>query len=156
METSVVVTDLAEWTRNTLETVKATALPAAGVRRRHEAWRVEPWATGGVGIVDEHDRGLAVAIGSYVADHIALNDPHAVIARCEADLAKLDEHADNGNGSCRTCAAWDDPIDPETGSRRTEDDIQATPAAHPCRTVRLIAWGLRHCAPGYPGGEEKP
>lgn len=40
-----------------------------------------------------------------------------------ADEPIIDEHADNGMGSCQTCALGD----------------MFDPAPHPCRTLRLLA-----------------
>ena len=65
----------------------------------------------------------------YQAAHIALNDPQDVIARCEAELAILDEHGPSevAPDACRRCKGG---------------------LAFPCRTVRLLASGYRH-RPGY-------
>ena len=62
------------------------------------------------------------------------NDPRDTIARCEAELAILDEHGgapgiDPGEVCCVRCGDY--PQEP-----------------HPCRTVRLLASGYRH-RPGY-------
>lgn len=76
------------------------------------------------------------------ADHIAANDPRDTIARCEAELAILDEHhpedADyrDGDGIERTsreCITCEPP---------------GTPDNYPCPTVRLLAAGYKHW-PGY-------
>ena len=61
-------------------------------------------------------------------------------ARCEAELAILDEHASDG-----------DQVDPEcTGcaARHPEYCECDTAAPWPCRTVRLLGSGYRHRA-GY-------
>lgn len=86
-------------------------------------WRadVEPWATNGVGVVDANDDGVAVAIGSYVADHIAAAAPDRIIAVCEAALRALERHRLmllNGPGNschpaCYYCSSDQDPNDYE-------------------------------------------
>jgi len=65
------------------------------------------------------------------ADHIARHDPQDVIARCDAELAILDEHEDI-DGHCETCGNYD-----PTG-------LHEHSVAAPCRTVRLLAQGYRH------------
>jgi hypothetical protein len=65
------------------------------------------------------------------------NDPQDTIARCEAELAILDEHAlaDYGYGPyCRTCFDVGDGMP------------HAVP--YPCRTVGLLAGAYKHW-PGY-------
>jgi hypothetical protein len=62
------------------------------------------------------------------------NDPQDTIARCEAELAILDEHRagrgiDPGELCCVTCGDFPQVL-------------------FPCRTVRLLASGYRH-RPGY-------
>jgi hypothetical protein len=67
-------------------------------------------------------------------------------ARCEAELAILDEHAPAdftayGERLCRRCR-WDD-------DERGRDDDAHHWAVYPCRTVRLLLSGYKH-RPGYP------
>lgn len=59
---------------------KSTILPG-----RPSGWRVdqEPWETNGVGIVDDADHSVAVAIGDRVANHITTWDPKRALAECE-------------------------------------------------------------------------
>lgn len=81
-----------------------------------------------------------------VARHLALHDPRDTIARCDAELAILDEHhAINGESSCAVCIvpAWGYPS--HGGS---------SPARYPCSTVLGLASGYRH-RPGYPGAPEE-
>jgi hypothetical protein len=63
------------------------------------------------------------------SDHIVLSDPQDAIARCEAELAILDEHAPSeaAPDTCRCCK----------GSM-----------AVPCPTIRRLGSGYRH-RPGY-------
>lgn len=83
--------------------------------------------------------------GGHDADQaarIAANDPQDTIARCEAELAILDEHA----------AEWEDYRDGD-GIERTSLECSTceppgTPDNYPCRTVRLLASGYKH-RPGY-------
>jgi len=73
------------------------------------------------------------------------NDPLDTIARCEAELAILDEHAPDCVGEfgetvparCQRCIADRDPY-PELWKGDS----------YPCRTVSLLASGYRH-QPGY-------
>jgi hypothetical protein len=74
--------------------------------------------------------------------HVAANDPQDTIARCEAELAILDEHRPelidyrDGDGierASRECIACEQ---------------SGTPDNYPCRTVRLLASGYKY-RPGY-------
>lgn len=79
---------------------------------------------------------------SRLTRFIADNDPGSVIARCEAELAILDEHAPvkAGHGPkkdhlcCSACVS-------------VSDDAYLA-IRSPCRTVRLLASGYKH-RPGY-------
>ena len=70
-------------------------------------------------------------------EHMEANDPRDVIARCEAELALLDEHG---------------PFDPESDWLRdfcaTCGHLDRNRVAFPCRTVRLVGHGYRF-RPGY-------
>ena len=71
-------------------------------------------------------------------DHVLRQQPRDTIARCEADLAILDEHEihDSGFGqSCTVCF--------EEGRDGADVPVEA-----PCRTVRLLAYGRRY-RPGW-------
>lgn len=66
--------------------------------------------------------------------HVALNDPRDVIARCEAELAILDEHGPDdtfGPDDVCCCACGDRPQVP-----------------FPCRTVRVLLGAYKH-QPGF-------
>jgi hypothetical protein len=83
-------------------------------------------------------------------DHIAANDPQDTIARCEAELAILDEHASDGDRidpECVGCAARH-PASCECGWQSAGGQHWRTAAPYPCRTVRLLASGYKH-RPGY-------
>lgn len=99
------------------------------------------------------------------AEHIAANDPQDTIARCEAELAILDEHARLLHFPAETLAAWRAAGVPEDRIVKAsevascarchtpvddarEDEDQCLPVAYPCRTVRLLAGGYQH-RPGY-------
>ncbi|OPG13654.1 DUF6221 family protein [Microbispora sp. GKU 823] len=72
------------------------------------------------------------------AEHIQANLPRDAVARCEADLAILDEHAPGWVGlkmERQVCMVHD----PRSGD------------SWPCRTVRLLARGYRH-RPGWQQG----
>lgn len=99
------------------------------------------------------------------ADHIAANDPQDTIARCEAELAILDEHGPLPDctpemiAKYRTagfpeahiaameamvyCARCHVPVD-----GACEDEDQCAPVDYPCKTVTLLASGYRH-RPGW-------
>lgn len=87
------------------------------------------------------------AEGGHDADQatlIAANDPQDTIARCEAELAILDEHRPTdylcyGDRLCRRCQWGDD--EPE------RDELHHG-VVYPCRTVRLLGSGYR-ARPGY-------
>jgi len=83
--------------------------------------------------------------GGHDADQAALiaaNDPQDTIARCEAELAILDEHGPE----------FTDYIDGDGIERGTWEcsmcEPGGTPDNYPCKTVRLLASGYRH-RPGY-------
>ena len=90
-------------------------------------------------------RGRQVANGQ----HMAMNDPRDVIARCEAELAIMDEHAPE----------WIDYRDGDGIERASRECIACeppgTPDNYPCRTVILLASGYRHW-PGYREEDWKP
>ena len=71
-------------------------------------------------------------------DHIALNDPQDTIARCEAELAILEEH-----GSEHMC--YENTRDGNTWDWHIGD----------CRVTRNLASGYRH-RPGYREEDWKP
>jgi hypothetical protein len=80
--------------------------------------------------------------GGWQFDHLAANDPRDTIARCESELAILDEHVPYdctwpGGSRCTVCA-----------SSGTYPNGVAIMAAFPCRTIRLIGHGYRY-RPGY-------
>lgn len=66
-------------------------------------------------------------------DHVLRQQPRDTIARCEADLAILDEHEIHDSGFTRSCTVCF-----EKG--KDGDDV---PVEAPCRTVRLLAYGRR-------------
>jgi hypothetical protein len=83
------------------------------------------------------------AIGdSRLTRFIAMNDPQDTIARCEAELAILDEHATeiyrDESGIVGYHAYW----------CQTCHIPRDQPGRDWCRTVRLLAAGYRHW-PGY-------
>jgi hypothetical protein len=73
--------------------------------------------------------------GTYTGEHIALNDPQDVIARCEAELAILDEC----DLLLKVGIAFPDEAGPESAAK----------------IVRLIGSGYRH-RDGYREEEWKP
>jgi hypothetical protein len=94
-------------------------------------------------------RGPWVTGDSSVTRLMEANDPRDTIARCEAELAVLDEHAivrvgykdsrgiDRLSCECATCG------------------LGGPPDSYPCQTVRLLGCGYRF-RPGYREAEWKP
>jgi hypothetical protein len=79
----------------------------------------------GDGLVVVYDEGTP---NDEEAAHMVLNDPQDTIARCEAELAILDEHGlydVNDEAYCRICG-------------------DCPQVAYPCRTVSLLAAAYRH------------
>ena len=84
-------------------------------------------------------RGTWVTGDSSVTRLMEANDPRDTIARCEFELAVLDEHAVTElTGCCRTCAGYQEPR-----------------ADYPCTTVRLLGYAYRF-EDGYREAEWKP
>lgn len=119
--------ELVTWLREQIEVTKRAASPK--ILLAGGTWHIdnEHWEAG-TGIMDAAERPIAVAIGDCAAAHIAWHDPLSVLARCEAELAILDEHGPGKYGdACRCCYGT---------------------LAYPCQTVRLVGSGYRH-RPGY-------
>ena len=77
---------------------------------------------------------------SSVTRLMEANDPQDTIARCEAELAILDEHGPTGwtaygDRMCRRCVYQDD--EPE------QDELHRW-VPYPCRTVRLMLGAYRY------------
>ncbi|GII34321.1 DUF6221 family protein [Planotetraspora mira] len=70
-----------------------------------------------------------------VAIHMAANDPHETIARCEAELAILDAHA-----IVQVSGIGEDMRATQVPACRTCSHKHGVP----CRTVRLLSSGYRH------------
>lgn len=84
----------------------------------------------------------------YQAAHIALNDPRDVIARCEAELAILDEHDESETPEELRHGHWEGHGSNERWIRNEPNDCPVCGDESPCRTVRLLASGYKH-RPGY-------
>lgn len=80
------------------------------------------------------------------SEHIALNDPRDTIARCEAELAILDEHASDEDPVLEDCircgtALHAGPCEcPNALSGQHEREA----LAYPCPTVRHVASAYKH------------
>lgn len=72
------------------------------------------------------------------AEHLMRQNPRDTIARCEAELALLDEHAIEDTGFGKYCRVY-----AEYSTKRGEES-ELEPAPAPCRTVQLVARGYRH------------
>jgi len=136
------MSDLAGWLRATIEGDKADALSVSDGPNRPETWTAAQYKDGNRGweVAGRHSHVVG-GVFEKDAEHIARHDPRDTVARCEADLAILDEHkhylanapdsADNvADFGCGTCH-----VHPHDGGTYGEGW---------CRTVRLLAWGYRH------------
>jgi hypothetical protein len=172
---------LTAWLRQQIEARKAAAEAASegpwDVSAVTPAWagfKDDPMSPAKVTCIDDaSDHCLFVAlrfgqppeVDEANAAHVAANDPQDTIARCEAELAILDEHAcvpDYPPESIAEHRARGWPEDrlkamaemvycdrchtPVDDAR--EDESQCLGVIYPCRTVRLLASGYRH-RPGY-------
>ena len=106
-------------------------------RDRHALETYNGWVIAlAPGIRDSRDPS-SVAAAEFppgVVEHIAANDPRDVIARCEAELAMLDEHppcADDAT-HCARCRNW----------------LYEVQAPWPCTTISLV-FGAYRQRPGY-------
>lgn len=127
------------WLREQIEVTRRAASPK--ILQRHGCWQAGGTpAFGGTEIRDQDAVLMAVAIGSYAADLIALSDPQGVLADCEAKLALLDVHTPVEDGTrltCAVCVTWeDDEGEYEFGI--------ALPVLWPCMTLDIVAAGYRH------------
>jgi Family of unknown function (DUF6221) len=153
----------AAWLRKTIEGDKArvegmAALLGAGwSTRRNDSDGFDYTVYG-----TDPDEPVADTWRADVASWLADNDPQDVIARCEAELAILDEHrlvvADRGlpeQGQSRGTGyrvIWGNPTETQIQDAPMmwrNLDCAACRRMFPCRTVRLLADGYRH-RPGYP------
>jgi hypothetical protein len=116
-----------------LEARWAEMQPAA-ILTRNPNWRVdgEPWHANGVGVVDDKGDPVAVAVGSYAAEHIALNDPGHVLADLAAKRAIVTQHGPvsrfDGTVTCETCIE---------GPPYMLSDLSAM-EPYPCPTLRAL------------------
>jgi Family of unknown function (DUF6221) len=102
------------------------AAKAACLQRRSLAWSVDPeeWAAG-VGVKDGEGKSVAVAHGTYRAEHIARHDPARVLADVAAKRAIVALHDDEGGA--HECVGHDSAWGTVTDYERD------------CRTLRLLA-----------------
>ncbi len=159
--------ELAAWLRAAILARTATA----------EAATQAPWESEGddptddevwIGLDDDSAIRLVILRGPGSHEnmlHVAANDPQDTIARCEAELAILDEHAPVADYPPESIAehrarGWQefqltmmaemvycDRCHTAVDDAR-EDEEQCAGVIYPCKTVRLLASGYRHW-PGY-------
>lgn len=134
---SVSADELVPWLRAEIEADKRAA--SAKVIRLRWTADPEPWEAGATGIVDEHGGSVAAVIGDYAARHILRQQPLDTIARCEAELAVLDEYT-----AARELARLYGPGTEPWG--HAEAWLKA---------VRVVGCGYRY-RPGYREAEWKP
>lgn len=107
-------------------------------------WTVEPYHPSepgafptGIWVVTGPDgeEGVAVVNGSYRADHMALNDPAAVLADIAMKRRILDEHREDPDcpGECMPGCVELAIVEENDGTLR---EVERFP--FPCRTVRLL------------------
>jgi len=140
---------LVEWLRPLIEARKATAEAAAA-----GPWSYSPGERGQNDIIvalppqefirhgPSSFKGAVAVTGptgnpgsKLDAEHIALNDPRDVIARCDFELSVLDEHAYDPMNGCGRCA---------DGIRWVRSQPLVNPVDFPCKTVRLLGLAYRH------------
>ena len=148
--------DLVTWLREQIEARKRTA--SVRVLEPDGPWRLDGGAwDAGTGIISDSGRSVAVAIGDYAARHIVASDPRDTIARCEAELAILDEHYILWSED--RSEAWEEfSVYPAAGSGMNFGCVTchyysqgAVKGYGYCRTVRLLASGYQY-RPGYQEG----
>jgi len=130
--------EMANWLRLQIEQRKALAVAAcfhsdgrwwrhpdapAGDLHAGEPEVIDGELTGDVFLYREGSRPVQAQV-----EHIEANDPRDVIARCEAELAIIDEHWRDANG-------WGRPVDRCRTCTREQ--------GYPCQTVRLVGYGYR-------------
>ena len=76
------------------------------------------------------------------------NDPQDTIARCEEELAILDEHASDGDAAWPECVRCADTHPDRCECGVLDGQHWRTAEDYPCKTVRLLAGGYRR-RPGY-------
>ena len=68
-----------------------------------------------------------------------------VTARCDAELAILEEHREWGaDGPCMRCATWDTPPPGHERPPGSQFDLMGFLVPWPCETARLLASGYQH------------
>jgi len=151
------------WLRAQVEARKALA----------EAATPGPWEPEGddptddevyIGLDDDSAWRVAILRGPESHEnmlHVAANDPRDVIARCEAELAILDEHEMSWPDQTPEYEYRDEVLtDSQGGAHYVHVKGNLVPPyvcktcgygfnGGPCRTVRLLAGGYRH-RPGFP------
>jgi hypothetical protein len=146
--------DLIDWLRAQLDDDERSV---AAILRRHPNWRVdpEPWGSIQMGVIDDQCDGVAYALGSYAAEHIARHDPARVLREVASLRKIIDEHQpewqtvewdhdQNGKGHalcCRRCqnaehSTWSPPIGQAYG---LPDGFVTPYVLAPCTTLRLLA-----------------
>jgi hypothetical protein len=148
---------MADWLRVTIEARRATA--QAALHGGEGRWEQEDADRRPGLIVDERGEVVTYDEGSPTDEqtaHITDNDPRDTIARCEADLAILDEHAavpDHGRFSDNPPGLCDDHCGCEDRDQvcRSCRNYAGDPREAPCRTVVLLASGYRHWSGYKPG-----
>lgn len=128
------IPDAMAWLRQQIEGDKAAALAASWQERDGDRWHVWGERSDRAWVIDDQgEEGFIVgeapaADTEAIARHVAAHDPQDVIARCEAELAILDE--------CQLLRLVGIAYPGEAGPESAE------------KISRLIASGYRH-RPGW-------
>jgi Family of unknown function (DUF6221) len=130
------------WRRETVFYVNGTLAPV-GPLYAGEMCRDEDGGILGGEYIVVYDEG---APSDAQFEHIAANDPRDTSARCEAELAILDEHASDGDARWPECIRCADthPANCDCGWEAGGGEHRRAAHAYPCRTVRLLASSYRH------------
>ena len=122
-----------EWLTACLDEIErvANAAIADGRGPEPDVWFTEPEPNDLIVHVADEDR----VFGFGTAPHIARHDPRGVLARVEAERAIVELHHRD-----HECSVYD---------HHGEVDNCAWVFMEPCSTLRVLAYGHRHDAPGY-------
>jgi hypothetical protein len=116
------VGDLAAFLSARYDDDEATARSAAKATADGEEWQADPdpevWGPGaGTGVLRADGNGVAMAIGSYAAEHIARHDPARALRQVAADRAVLDR--------LERAARYRDQVFAQDPPRSVSDEMRA-------------------------------
>ena len=97
---------------------------------------------------ENHWHGTWAMGDSTLTRLMEANDPRDTIARCEAELAILEEHASDGDGRWPQCVRCADTHPARCECGRLAGEHWRGAYSYPCTTVRLLGSAYKH-QPGY-------